>query len=407
MSVEDWAEIRRLHRSEGMPIKAIARVMGVGRNTVRRALAAEGPPKYERPSRGSKVDAVEPEVRELLQAYPRMPATVIADRIGWAHGITILKDRIRELRPLYLPPDPSGRTQYVAGELAQCDLWFPPVDIPLGCGQVGRPPVLVMVAGYSRVITAMMLPTRQSPDLLCGHWGLLQGWGVVPRVLVWDNESAVGKWRAGKPELTSAMNAFRGMLGIKVVLCRPGDPEAKGLVERANGYLETSFLPGRSFTSPADFNERLTTWLGVANARTHRRLGCRPVDRWDADTAAMLTLPPTQPAVGWVTTVRLGRDHYVRLDTNDYSVHPAVIGRKVTVTADLHTVRIHCDTALVGQHRRCWASHQTISDHSHIDAAADLRAHRLTAAATSDAGVAYRNLADYDRILSLNDEVAS
>jgi hypothetical protein len=194
MSVEDWAEIRRLHRSEGMPIKAIARVMGVGRNTVRRALAAEGPPKYERVPRGSKVDAVESQIRELLRTYPRMPATVIAERVGWGHGITILKDRVRELRPFYLPPDPAGRTQYVAGEVAQCDLWFPPVDVPLGCGQFGRPPVLVMVTGYSRVITAAMLPSRQSPDLLCGHWELLRGWGVVPRVLVWDNESAVGKW---------------------------------------------------------------------------------------------------------------------------------------------------------------------------------------------------------------------
>jgi transposase len=78
MSVEDWAEIRRLHRSEGMPIKAIARVMGVGRNTVRRALVAEGPPKYHRVVRGSKVDAVESQIRELLRAYPRMPAVVSA-----------------------------------------------------------------------------------------------------------------------------------------------------------------------------------------------------------------------------------------------------------------------------------------------------------------------------------------
>jgi len=92
---------------------------------------------------------------------------------------------------------------------------------------------------------------------------------------VGDNEFAVGKWRADKPELTTAMNTFRGTLGIKMVLCRPGDPEAKGLVERANGYLETSFLPGRSFTSPADFNEQLTMWLVVANARIHRSLGCR------------------------------------------------------------------------------------------------------------------------------------
>jgi transposase len=227
-----------------MPIKAIARVMGVGRNTVRRALAAEGPPKYQRVPRGSKVDAVESQIRELLRAYPRMPATVIAERVGWGHGITILKDRVRELRPLYMPPDPAGRTQYRAGELAQCDLWFPPVDIALGCGQFGRPPVLVMVTGYSRVITAMMLPSRQSPDLLCGHWELLRGWGVVPRVLVWDNESAVGKWRAGKPELTTAMNAFRGMLGIKVVLCRPADPEAKGLGSVPTATWRRRFCPG-------------------------------------------------------------------------------------------------------------------------------------------------------------------
>lgn len=82
-----------------------------------------------------------------MQAWPRMPATVTAERIGWTHSLTILKHRIRELRPLYLPPDSAGRTQYLAGELAQCDLWFPPVDIPLGHGQCGRPPVLVMWLG--------------------------------------------------------------------------------------------------------------------------------------------------------------------------------------------------------------------------------------------------------------------
>jgi len=182
MSVEDWAEIRRLHRSEGMPIKAIARVLGVGRNTVRKALAAEGPPEYQRPGKGSKVDAVEPQIRELLAAYPRMPATVIAERIGWEHGITILKDRIRELRPLYLPPDPSGRTQYLAGELAQCDLWFPPVDIPLGYGQTGRPPVLVMVTGYSRVITGRLGSITASQRIFCVAIGSCCAAGAPCRV---------------------------------------------------------------------------------------------------------------------------------------------------------------------------------------------------------------------------------
>ena len=158
-----------------------------------------------------------------------------------------------------------------------------------------------MVAGYSRVIAARMIPTRQSADLLCGHWALISRWGRVPRALVWDNESAVGKWRAGHPQLTEAMNAFRGALDIKVVLCRPGDPEAKGLVERANGYLETSFLPGRIFSGLDDFNAQLREWLITANQRRHRRLQCRPVDlvgrRSSRDARAVTSRPSARVAV--------------------------------------------------------------------------------------------------------------
>ena len=77
LSVEDWAEIRRLYRAERMPIKVIARVLGCSKNTVKTALAADGPPAYRRQRTGSVVDAVEPRIRELLQACPRMPATVI------------------------------------------------------------------------------------------------------------------------------------------------------------------------------------------------------------------------------------------------------------------------------------------------------------------------------------------
>jgi transposase len=115
LSVQEWAEIRRLHRSEGMPIKVIARVMGISRNTVKAALASDMPPVYRRRSAGSIVDEVEPRIRELLRAYPTMPATVIAERIGWQRGITVLKDRVARLRPLYLPPDPASRTRVCGG----------------------------------------------------------------------------------------------------------------------------------------------------------------------------------------------------------------------------------------------------------------------------------------------------
>jgi transposase len=80
------------------------------------------------------VDAVEPRIRELLQAYPTIPATVIAERIGWTRSIRVLSARVAELRPAYLPPDPAGRTAYEPGEIGQCDLWFPPIMLPVGFG---------------------------------------------------------------------------------------------------------------------------------------------------------------------------------------------------------------------------------------------------------------------------------
>lgn len=387
-----------------MAIKAIARRLLVSRNAVRRALARDAPLKYVRPARGSVVDAVEPRLRELLAGCPTMPATVIAQRIGWEHSLTVLKDRVRVLRPYYLPPDPASRTTYEPGHRLQCDLWFPPVDVPLGAGQVGSPPVLVMVAGYSRMMFAMMLPSRQAPDLIAGHWALLQTMGAVARELVWDNESAVGSWRAGKPRLTDDFEAFRGILGVGVHQCRPRDPEAKGLVERANGYLQTSFLPGRTFTGPSDFNAQLADWLPLANQRKHRALGCRPIDRWTVDRDAMLTLPPVAPQLGWRARVRLPRDHYVRLGSNDYSVDPVAVGRFVEVVADLQQVSVHLGGKVVAVHPRCWARWQTITDPAHKAAALAMStaaAHRPTPEPVDD--VEQRDLSTYDTAFGLTD----
>jgi transposase len=408
--VEDWAEIRRLRRSEGQPIKVIARVMGISKNTVKAALASDGPPAYRRRPSASIVDAVEPQIRELLRVYPRMPATVIAERIGWTRGITVLKGRVAELRPAYLPPDPASRTSYAAGEIAQCDFWFPPVELPVGFGQhrtAKQLPVLTMVAGYSRWLSAVLVPSRAAEDLFAGWWQLIAGLGAVPRLLVWDGEGAVGEYRRGDSRLTADCQAFRGTLATRVYVCKPADPESKGLIERANGYLETSFLPGRSFASPSDFNAQLAGWLAVVNTRRRRALGCAPSDRITADRAAMLPLPPVAPATGWRCSSRLARDHYVRLDSNDYSVHPAVIGRRIEILAGLDRVRVLCDGKVVADHDRVWARHQTISDPEHVAAARLLRRERIGVIRPApEPEVEVRALADYDAALGIDGGVA-
>jgi transposase len=406
LDVENWAEIRRLHRAEGMPVRMIARVMGVSRNTVRSAIARDGAPKYERQRAGSVVDAAEPRIRELLKAYPSMPATVIAERIGWDRSIRVLSGRVAELRPAYLPPDPASRTAYAAGEIAQCDFWFPPITLPVGFGQVRtakRLPVLTMVTGYSRWLSGVLIPSRRAEDLFAGWWQLIEALGAVPRVLVWDGEGAVGRWRAGRPELTGDCQAFRGTLAAKVIVCKPADPEAKGLVERFHDYLERSFLPGRDFAGPADFNAQLRQWLAVANTRIRRALGCSAAERIGADRAAMLALPPMPPATGWRSFTRLARDHYIRLDSNDYSVHPAVIGRRIEVTGDLDRVRVLCEGRVVAGHQRVWAWHQSVSDPAHVDAARGLRRERIMIVRPpAEADVQIRALSDYDAALGLD-----
>jgi transposase len=301
-----------------------------------------------------------------------MPATVIAERISWERSLTVLKVKVRELRPLFAPPDPASQTQYMPGELAQCDLWFPPADVPLGAGQLGRPPVLVMVAGYSRVMTARVIPSRQAPDLLARHWALTSGLGAVPRALVWDNESAVGQWRGGRPVLTEAMNGSRGMLGITVIQCRPVTPKPRAW---SSGPTDTwrprsclaALSPARRTSTPSS----RSGWPGPTPAST-AGWGARAADRWDADKAAMVGLPPVVQVTGWRLSTR-PRDYYVPVDSNDYSVDPSVIGRTVEVAAGLDEVTVTCQGRLAARHPRCWAAHQSITDPAHAAAAAQLR----------------------------------
>jgi hypothetical protein len=143
--------------------------------------------------------------------------------------------------------------------------------------------------------------------------------------------------------------------------------------------------------------------LSLVNRRPRRALGCAPTERITADRQAMLALPPVAPVTGWRSSLRLPRDHYVRFDSNDYSVHPSVIGRRIEVIADLHRVRAVCDGRLVADHERIWAWHQTISDPEHLSAAKALRRERGTLRPVREADVQIRCLADYDTALGLDD----
>ncbi|MFN3002973.1 IS21 family transposase [Mycolicibacterium wolinskyi] len=406
--MEDWAEIRRLYRSEKLSQAEIARRLGLARNTVAKAVRSESPPRYERPPVTTSAWAqVEPAVRALLAQYPTMAATVIAERVGWTGGHSWFGENVARIRPEYAPADPCDRLVHRPGEQVQCDLWFPGRLVPDHAGVLRSFPVLVMVAAYSRFIAAVMIPSRVTGDLLAGMWQLLSGHiGAVPRTLLWDNESGIGQ----RGRLADGVAGFCGVLGTRLIQARPYDPETKGVVERANGYLGTSFLPGRTFRSPQDFNAQLGDWLTrVANLRRHAATRLVPAEALGLDRQAMVALPPVAPTTGTMVSTRLGRDYYVSLGGNAYSVHPESIGRMITVTAGLDRVVACCGDRMVADHQRLWGTNGLVSDPAHLAAASVLREHyrnRPAASSHLDVEVQVADLSAYDAAFGTGEEVA-
>jgi transposase len=305
----------------------------------------------------------------LLAKNPELKATVIAERVGFNGGVctTVFRTRVRELKQQAGVVDPADRLNFDPGEQAQCDLWFP--KAPVEDTGVAHP-VLTMIACWSRFLLAVMIPTRQCGDILAGMNLLLTRLGGLPERLLWDNEAGI----VHRHRLIGQASAWAGAMGASVKLAKPRDPETKGRIERANGYLGSSFEPARRFASIDDFNRQLDQWLDrKANRRVIRATGARPADLLFDERMALGVLPEPMPPAMIETTIRLSRDYHVRLAGCDYSVDPAAIGRVVTVKATLARVKATCDGATVADHARCLTPHQTITDPAHVEQAALLR----------------------------------
>lgn len=398
--MNDWAEIRHLSIVEKLSGREIARRLCVSTHTVARALAADSPPVYVREAAGSKVDPFVPQIKALLGRDASLKATVIAERVGFNHGVStsVFRARVAELKQQLGVVDPASRLVFAPGEQAQCDLWYPSAPI-LDTGVVH--PVLTMIACWSRFLLAMMIPTRQCGDILAGMNVLLSRLGGLPERILWDNESGI----VHAHRLIPQASAWAGGMGASVKLAKPRDPETKGRIERANGYLDSSFEPAREFASITDFNTQLDGWLDTkANRRLVRATGARPADLLFDEQMSLTPLPALMPSASINETIRLSRDYYVRVAGCDYSVDPSAIGRIVTVKATLTRVEATCDGRLVASHERCLKPHQTITDPAHVAQADWLRAqYQDTMAIHADPGrrlvlVEDRDLAFYDQL---------
>jgi transposase len=376
LDVREWAEIRRMKEVEVLSIREIARRTGHDRNTVRRALRRQGPPVYRRPPRRSKLDPFRDEIKALLRADPRIPTTVIRERIcesGYEGGKTILDDYVRELRPIFLPPRSYRRTVYRPGEICQFDLWEPSAEIPVGHGQTRRGWVVVACLGWSRAGAGAFVFSKQLPDVAWGMSRCLRELGGLPATAVWDRESALCR-PDGSP--TDGFAAYLGQLALGWHFCGPRDPEAKGVVERLQGFIETSFEPGRRFANQLDFQDQLDRWFRErANAREHRTIRAVPAVRLADERASMRRLPERMPPTARRWVIRVPAQPFLRFDTNDYSLDPGFVGRRVEVRAtQRELVAVALDTGEIAAcHSRRFARHLTIVQATHERALAELR----------------------------------
>jgi transposase len=399
LAVEQWAEIRRLHLVEKVPIKEIVRRTGLARNTIRAALRADEPPRYERSAaRPSKLDPFKGEIEELLRHDPKMPAPRIKELIadlGYRGGKTILSDHLREVRPRFAPPRTYQRTSYRPGEILQFDLMEPRSKIPVGHGQSRRAWVLTAALGYSRAAAGALIFSRQIPDLIWGMSRCIAQLGALPETVVWDREGAI---HAGGGRPTEAFVAFCGSLPVDWRILEARDPESKGVLERLHRFMRTNFEPARRFSGPDHFQSQLDQWMAKANEREHATLHERPVDRLVAEKKRMRPLPDPMPPTDRRFTLRVPPQPYLRFDTNDYSIDPRAVGRRVEVRAGQRAILAACldSGEIVARHPRSFAKRRTFTDPAHQALLDALRGRRRR---PLDVAVPERPLARYDALI--------
>jgi transposase len=401
ISVQQWAEIRRMRSVEGLAIREIRRRTGLHRETIRRALRWPEPPAYSRPSRGSKLDPFKGEIHALLRADPEIESQRIRELLaeqGYAGGKTITDAYVREVRPFFVEQRTFQHTVYRPGDVAQFDLWQPKREIPVGYGQTRKGYVVVGALGFSRFGAGALMFSKEAPDVLWGMWRCLGRVGALPERLVIDREGCL---HAGGGRPSEAFAAFCGQLSVGWRILDPGDCQAKGMIERLQGFIETSFEPGRSFANELDFQGQLDRWFDDrANVRLHRTLRERPLDRLERERESLRALPEPGPDLDRRIVLRVPPQPYVHVDRNDYSLDPRLVGRRVEVRASQREiVAVALDTGeLAAKHRRVFAAGQQLTDPAHQAALERLRLERCRGGRRAGEDVQRRDLAVYDRL---------
>lgn len=365
-----WREIHNLH-GEDLSRRAISRRLGIHRRTVRKALESETPPRVASRRRGSIIDPHRGWLLGKIQQYPELTAARLFNQLkerGYEGGASLVRQVVAELRPRIKPVYQS--LHFEPGECAQVD-WgvWQKIDVPGGQRRVS---FFCMALCHSRMLYVEFFMGEKMEHWLQAHRNAFEYFGGIPQTVMVDNcKTAVVKARRRTEEvrINPAYQAFADHYGFKVVACDPYQPQQKGRVENAVGYVKSSFLAGRPSTTVEALNPAVWDWLeNQANCRTHGTTGKRPAQVFHDEEKSILIQPPRNAhPCSSVTTTCANSVCRIQLDTNSYSVSPNFGSRRLILHAYADRLRLFdTDGTFVCEHLRNYGRKQKIVDPRHV-----------------------------------------
>lgn len=338
-------------RSEGHGMRAIARVLNVSRNAVRRVIEDGGAevPTQERPER------LAPELETIRTLHAACKGNLVR-----VHEELLARDIEASYQCLtafcrrhhigYTPKQPAGQYHFEPGEEMQHDT--SPHVVRIGEQEV-KLQCASLVLCYSRMIYAQVYRrwTRFECRVFLSE-AIVAFEGAAARCML-DNSSVIIAHGSGPDAVPAdAMKAFGDRFGFQFAAHRVGDANRSARVERPFDYIEDNFYPGRAFRDDDDLNTQLRAWCDRANRKPKRSLPSPPIELWVAERPALKPLPIFVPEVYDVHTRRIDVEGFVNLHNNRYSVPGALIGRQVEARETARRIRIYDGHRLLADHDR-------------------------------------------------------
>ena len=366
-SVAVGSEVLRLHFVDGLSLRAIARRLKLARKTVRRALGRGLPPTSTSVPRSKMLDPFRDAVRAMLKETPELRAPAVLERLralGFTGGVTIVRDLVRELRPLG-QREAFATLDFPPGEALQVDWADFGFAIP-GCPR--RVSAFVMVLCYSRKLyLEFRLSQSQGSLLRCMERGF-RFFGGTTLVDIFDNMKTVVL--SHTPTATvfhSRFLQYAGVRGFGAVACNPGKGHEKGRVERPIRFVRDRFWPGRRFRDLFDLNAQASVWRDdFANNRVHEVTGKVPSLVFEHEERRKLKpLGDTPFNTDDVFGTGVTKTFRVPFDRNRYSVPWRLVSQSVVVRANDEMVSVFLGPKQVAIHARSWDIGQDVKDPSH------------------------------------------